>query len=154
MTPLDALDARILLALDDEPTQTTLGLARELDVARNTVHARLRRLEEQGALREPSRRLDPRAMGYELLAFVMLSISQSARDAAVENLARLPEIIEMHAISGEGDLLARVVARDTQHLYELTSDILAIDGILRSNTTIVLADEIPSRAGPLLRTLL
>ena len=153
MTPIDALDARILLALDADPDATTLGLSRELGVARNTVHARLRRLQESGALRAPSRRLDPRALGYELLAFVTLSISQASREAAVDGLSRIPEIVEMHAISGEGDLLARVVARDTQHLYEVTSAMLTIDGIARSSTTIVLAEELPSRMGPLLRSL-
>ncbi|MEP7762353.1 Lrp/AsnC family transcriptional regulator [Sanguibacter sp. 25GB23B1] len=153
MTPLDALDARILLALDEDPDATTLGLARDLGVARNTVHARLRRLEESGALRAPSRRLDPRALGYELLAFVTLSISQASREEAVEGLSRIPEIVEMHAISGEGDLIARVVARDTHHLYEVTSAMLTIDGIARSSTTIVLAEELPSRMGPLLRSL-
>lgn len=153
MTPLDGLDARILLALDDAPDETTLGLSRTLGVARNTVHARLRRLAETGAVREPSRRLDPRALGYELLAFVTLSISQASRETAVEGLSRIPEIVEMHAISGEGDLLARVVARDTRHLYEVTSTMLTIDGIARSSTTIVLAEELPSRVGPLLHAI-
>jgi len=44
MTAIDPLDARILLALDDDPEATTLALSRRLGIARNTVHARLRRI--------------------------------------------------------------------------------------------------------------
>ena len=55
MRNVDALDARILLALDADPRATTIALADRLGLARNTVQARLKRLEENGRLREPSR---------------------------------------------------------------------------------------------------
>src|SRR6202035_5796599 len=51
MTSIDALDAQIILALDDDPDATILSLARTLGIARNTVHARLRRLAEDGTLK-------------------------------------------------------------------------------------------------------
>ncbi len=63
MTPLDATDARILSALDDDPAATALALSRTLGLARNTVHARLRRLESGGALGPVSRRIRPSALG-------------------------------------------------------------------------------------------
>ena len=56
---LDSLDGRIILALDKDPEASALALSRTLGVARNTVHARLARLERSGALRSFSRRLDP-----------------------------------------------------------------------------------------------
>ena len=83
MDTIDPLDARILLALDDDPEATTLALARSLGIARNTVHARLRRMTDSGALRTFSRRVDPVAMGYNLVAFVSIAISQSAGGSAV-----------------------------------------------------------------------
>ncbi|MGO4493788.1 Lrp/AsnC family transcriptional regulator, partial [Arthrobacter sp. 2YAF22_2] len=67
---LDSLDGRIILALDKEPEASALALSRTLGVARNTVHARLARLERSGALRSFSRRLDPAALGYDLMAFL------------------------------------------------------------------------------------
>lgn len=51
MTLMDPLDARIALALDDDPDATILALAQTLGVARNTVHARLRRMAADGALK-------------------------------------------------------------------------------------------------------
>ena len=56
----------------------------------------------------------------------------------------------MLAITGEGDLQARVVARDPEHLYRLTTGILDIEGVTRSSTTLAMAEIIPNRMGPLL----
>jgi len=150
MPNLDATDARILLALDAEPEATTLSLSRTLGIARNTVHARLRKIAERRTLGSPSQRVNPASLGYSLTAFLRLSISQSSADATMTALAEIPEIVEVLAITGEGDLQARVVARDPAHLYRLTTGILDIEGVTRSSTTLAMAEIIPNRMGPLL----
>ena len=150
MPNLDATDARILLALDAEPEATTLSLSRTLGIARNTVHARLRKIAERRILGSPSQRVNPASLGYSLTAFLRLSISQSSADATMTALAEIPEIVEVLAITGEGDLQARVVARDPAHLYRLTTGILDIEGVTRSSTTLAMAEIIPNRMGPLL----
>lgn len=150
MPNLDATDARILLALDDEPDATTLSLSRTLGIARNTVHARLRKLAERELLGRPSQRVSPASLGYSLTAFLRLSISQSSTNSTFEALARIPEITEVLAITGDGDLQARVVARDPAHLYLITTAILDIDGVTRSSTALAMAEIIPARMGPLL----
>ena len=150
MTNLDATDARILLALDNEPDATTLSLSRTLGIARNTVHARLRKIAERGLLGQPSQRVNAASLGYGLTAFMRLSISQSSPTATVEALGCIPEITEVLAITGDGDLQARVVARDPAHLYEITTTILEIDGVSRSSTALAMAEIIPARMGPLL----
>ena len=152
MSLIDPLDARILLALDDDPTATILSLSRSLGIARNTVQARLKRLEA-GALRSFGRRVDPAALGYPLVAFVSLSISQSAGDAAADDLGRIPEVIEIHATTGNADMLVKVVARDTGHLYELTTAMLALPGVERSSTQISLAEQLPTRMRALLEAV-
>ncbi len=150
MPNLDATDARILLALDDEPEATTLSLSRTLGIARNTVHARLRKLSERKLLGSPSQRVNPASLGYALTAFLRLSITQSSADATIAALTAIPEIVEILAITGEGDLQARVVARDPAHLYRLTTGILEIEGVTRSSTALAMAEIVPSRMRPLL----
>jgi DNA-binding Lrp family transcriptional regulator len=152
-TNLDRTDARILLALDADPEATTLSLSRTLGIARNTVHARLHKLAERELLGPPSQRVDPASLGYTLTAFLRLSIAQSSADAPIQALTDIPEIVEVLAITGEGDLQARLVARDPAHLYALTKQILEIDGISRSSTTLAMAEIIPNRMGPLLERL-
>ena len=151
MHTLDATDARILLALDDDPQASTMALATRLGLARNTVHARLRRLEDDGTLREHSRRVDTAALGRPLLAFMTLSVSQ--RDAQAETaaaLAAIPEVLEVLATTGDADLLARVVAVDTADLYRITELVLAAPGVERASTSIALVEVVPLRIAPLL----
>ncbi|MFC9017532.1 Lrp/AsnC family transcriptional regulator, partial [Streptomyces albidoflavus] len=60
---VDATDARILLALDEEPRATAVALTERLGLSRNTVQARWSRLERDGALGPFARRVDPAALG-------------------------------------------------------------------------------------------
>jgi DNA-binding Lrp family transcriptional regulator len=150
MARIDALDARIILALDDNSDATILALSHALGTARNTVHARLRRLAEDGALRPFSQRLDLSALDYELVAFMSLSVSQTD-PGIVAGLLDLPEVISAHYTTGNADLLVQVVAKNTRDLHRITKAILAIDGVVRTSTAISLDQAIPYRPHALLR---
>lgn len=142
---MDALDARILLAVDDDPDATSLALAHRLGIARNTLSARLQRLKAGGAVREYSRRVDPAALGRGLVAFVSIALSQTAEQRAVVALREIPEVIEMHATTGDSDLLLKVVARDTADLHRITGRLLAVPEVVRTNTVVSLHEEMPLR---------
>jgi DNA-binding Lrp family transcriptional regulator len=135
---------------DDDPDATILGLSQALGVARNTVHARLRRLAAEGSLKPFSQRLDLAALGYELVAFMSLSVSQT-NPGLVTGLLRLPEVISAHYTTGDADILLQVVAKDTRDLHRVTNAILAIDGVTRTSTAISLHEAIPYRPHALLR---
>jgi DNA-binding Lrp family transcriptional regulator len=147
---MDALDARILLAIDDDPDITGLALARRLGMARNTLHARLRRLQATGAIREYSRRVDPAALGRGLVAFIFVALSQTTDRRAATALRAVPEVIEMHAITGEADLLLKVVARDTADLHRITGELLAVPDVTRTSTVVSLLEDMPLRVRALL----
>lgn len=153
MDRLDALDARLLLALDDAPDATVSALAAALGVARNTVHARLTRLRATGVLQEMSRRIDPAALGYALVAFVSISISQSTDRQVTQALQQIPQVVEIHSITGDADIWIKVVARTTGDLRQVTSRILQIDGVVRTNTTLSLAEDMPLNLHRLLEQL-
>jgi len=148
---IDALDAEILLTLDRDPQATVLSLSRTLGVARNTVHARLRRLANDGSLAPFSQRVRTEALGLPLIAFISISISQSSSDLAVAALQTIPEIIEMHATTGDADLMAKVAARDPADLHRITNAMLAIDGVVRTSTAMSLVEVMPTRTVPLLQ---
>lgn len=147
---VDALDAKILLALDLDPDATALAIADDLGVARNTIHSRLRRLQASGALGSFGRRVDSQALGYTLIAFVSMSINQDAAEEAFSKLQHIPEIIEIHATTGDADLLAKVVAVDTGDLLRITKQMLGIEGVLRTSTAISLQEVMPLRLRNLL----
>lgn len=151
---LDPLDARLLLALDDDPEATVLALARTLGVARNTVHARLQRLTAaSGPVRDYTRRVDPAGLGYPLTAFVLVAVSQADGPSVIGHLAELPEVVQVHCTTGEADLLVTVVARDTADLLRITTAMLGVAGVMRTNTTMSLIEAMPLRVRPLLERI-
>ncbi|ROO85512.1 DNA-binding Lrp family transcriptional regulator [Actinocorallia herbida] len=142
---MDSLDAKILLALDDDPDATVLALAARLGIARNTLTSRLQRMRQSGAVRDYARRVDPALLGRPLLAFVSIELSQHSAQGAIEALRAIPEVIEMHSTTGDADLLVKVVARDTADLHRLTGEIVLAPGVVRTGTVISLTEEMPLR---------
>ncbi len=146
----DSIDAKILVALDDDPNASITQIAKTVGLSRNTVHARLQRLEKDGTLEGFSLRVSPRSLGLPMLAFVSLTIRQHEEEVAVEGLKKIPEIVEVHFTTGDADLFARVVARDTQDLHRVMGLILNTPGVGRSSTRISLGPAMDFRVRPLL----
>ena len=152
-TDLDGHDARLLLALAEQPRATVLALAERVGLSRNTVQARLARLDRLGALETFERRVDPAALGYPLTAFVTVRVVQRLLSAVAAALARVPEVLEVHGVSGEEDLLVHLVARDADDLYRIAGHLLAIEGVERTSTALVMRSLVGFRTAPLLHRL-
>ena len=87
-----------------------MELARQLEVARGTVQARMEKLQQRGVVTGYGPDVDLRSIGYDVVAFVTLEISQGALETVVAHLSTLPEVLEVHTTTGPGDLLCRVAA--------------------------------------------
>lgn len=148
---LDDLDLSLLRLLLEEPRAGMREYARVLGVARGTVQARLARLERRGVITERTAGVAPAALGYTVLAFVHLHLAQGKLDAVVERLRQLPEVLEAHTTSGEGDILAKVVAHDNAHLEEIVQTLLAVPGVVRTRTDVAMKQRIGYRVLPLLQ---
>ncbi len=147
---IDTLDGRLLRLFADEPRIGVLEASRRLGVARGTVQARLDRLERSGVVRGWGPDLDPVSLGYPVTAFVTLEIRQGeGHDPVGDHLARIPEVIEAHTITGPGDLWCRVVARSNTDLQRVLDTVVAHPGIERSATMISLTSQIQHRVLPL-----
>ena len=88
---VDATDARLLLALNDVPRATTVALADRTGLSRNTVQARLARLDDRLDLHE--RRVSPKVLGYPLTAYVTTQVQQRLLDVVAAALAGIDEEI-------------------------------------------------------------
>jgi DNA-binding Lrp family transcriptional regulator len=115
------------------------------------VQARVDKLVARGVIGDFGPTIVPAEMGYPILAFVSLQISQGRLAEAVQALAVVPEIIEVYGTSGQADLLCRVVARSTAHLQEIIAEVLTSPAVQRTDTTIALSTQVPYRIEPLLR---
>ncbi len=149
---IDDLDARLILELQQEPRLGVMELARRLEVARGTANARLEKLQRSGIILGfgPDIGLDP--LGYPVMAFTTLEVNQGRTGDLLDRLRSVPEVLEVHAIAGQGDLLIRVVARSNEHLFAVLEEVLAAPEISRTSTAIALAEHIGYRTGPLVET--
>lgn len=146
----DELDALLMRALIRDPDATNLALSERTGLARNTVRARLARYSTDRALRSFERRIDPAFLGFPLEAFIMTTVKQRKLTPISETLGGIPEVIQVHGLSGVVDLLVHVVARDTDDLYRIAGRILDIDGVERTVTGLVMGEFVQHRIAQLI----
>lgn len=146
---IDALDGRLIALLDREPRIGVLEASRRLGVARGTVQARLDRLRAHGVVRGFGPQVDPAALGYPVTAFATLEIRQGLGPDVRAHLASVPEVLELHTITGEGDMLCRLVARSNADLQRVIDRVVGFEGIVRASTAIALENPVPMRIIPL-----
>ena len=146
---VDALAARLIGVLSRFPRLGVLETARRLGVARGTAQARLGRLQARGVIRGFGPDIDVAALGFGVTAFATLEIAQGRGHDVQQHLARIPQVLEAHTITGPGDLLVRLAARDNEHLQQVIDAVLEVQGIRRTSTVIALSSPVPYRVLPL-----
>lgn len=136
---MDDADRTLISALRQGGRTTNAEVARATGMARGTVQTRLARLEERGVITGWGPELDPRATEHDVMAFTTLAIAQGAHDGVLAILADMPEVLEVHVVTGSGDLLCRIAARSNDHLHELIQRVVHADGVIRSESQLALA---------------
>lgn len=136
---LDATDLRLLDAMRGSPHASVTELATSVGIARGTVYSRLDRLHAKGVITGHGPDVDAAKAGLAVLAFTTLEIAQGSHDATTAALARLPEVTEIHTVTGQGDLLLRIVARSNDHLHDVLQRISHVPTVGRSQTQLALS---------------
>ena len=111
MYSLDKTDTKLLQALSADPRSTFVALADTLGLSRNTVQARMKRLEDSGAFLGFDRRINPAALGYPLTAFIEVHVQQKRLAQIVIDLALIPELVQ-----ARGEL--RIIRDNRFHAHE------------------------------------
>ncbi|VXC23118.1 DNA-binding transcriptional regulator, Lrp family [Microbacterium sp. 8M] len=150
MATLDRTDLDILEMLSADPRTTVVAMAEKLRLSRNTIQARMARLEKTGVFLPYERAFSPAVLGYPLQAFISIGLRQTELPRIIAELARVPEVVQAHGLSGSIDLLALVACRDARHLFDTDARILSIDGVERTETSLAMGEVIPFRVGGLM----
>lgn len=143
---LDTLDRRLLALLQTNARSSAAELARQLGVARTTVLARVARLERSGVIVGYTVRLAQTEAGAGVEAYVGITIAPRAAPLVTQRLASFPELRQLCSVSGEFDYLALLRAESTARLDHLLDEIGAIEGVLKTTTSVVLARRIDRQA--------
>lgn len=125
---MDRADIRLLEALQRDSTQSIATLAERTALSTSACHRRIRALEQAGLIAGYGARLDPRALGLTLEAFVEITLNSQSREAMDRFEAAVcdfDDILECHLTSGNADYILRVAAADLAEFDTIHRDCLA-----------------------------
>jgi Lrp/AsnC family leucine-responsive transcriptional regulator len=136
---IDEVDRAILDALQQNARTSNAEMARRIGMAPSAIFQRVRKLEENGFIQGYTARLNAKALGFGLVAFIMVQTRDNATSIDTAGiLAELPEVLEVHRVVGEDCFIVKVRVRDTDHLVELLEHrIQPVRSIASTRTTIV-----------------
>ena len=136
----DNIDIKIMSILQQNARISNADIARKLDMAPSAIFERIRKLEARGTIKSYEARIDPTVIDRSLLAFIFVRAEERLACLETgEELARLPEVLEVHHIAGEDCYLVKVRVADTDALGRLLRERFGIIPTVRSTrTTIVL----------------
>jgi len=136
---LDATDRKLLGLLAQDSTSSYSELGRALHLSAPAVHERVKRLKRDRVILGTVARLDGAKLGRPLLCFVQVITSTVKRARQVAALSSLPDIEEIHTVTGESGILLKVRTRDTHALEAVLVKIHAIEGVEGTRTQIALS---------------
>jgi Lrp/AsnC family leucine-responsive transcriptional regulator len=148
---MDPIDYQILDLLQRDSRTTQVQIAQAVGLSQPSVADRIRKLDASGAVLGYVARLDPRALGNDIRAFIGVRVAHPRHhDAFCKKILMMPEVLECHRVAGLDSYLLKVVARNTGALDDLISNgIRRLAGVTRTTTTIVLAPVKETTAVPL-----
>ena len=134
---LDALDKKILELVIADARIPFLEVARACNVSGAAIHQRIQKLTNIGILKGSQFNIDPEKIGYETCAFIGLYLKDPEKfDDVVEELRKIPEVVECHYTTGGMDMFIKIYASNNHHLLEIIHDKLQPLGLSRSETII------------------
>jgi Lrp/AsnC family transcriptional regulator for asnA, asnC and gidA len=160
---LDEVNLRILDILGRDASRPFVDIAKELEISDATVHIRVKRLQAAGVLRKFTITTDNVLLGYDHLAFVGINLSKGSRDEVLVALSQLEEILELHEMYGQFDLLVKIRSRNLEEMRDIIANKISkipqiteaqsmmVLKTLKEEHTIPLKRDIADAAGPAAR---
>lgn len=134
---LYSLDKKILKLIAKDARIPFLEVARLCNVSGAAIHQRIQKLTNLGVLKGSQFIIDPEMLGYETCAYIGLYLQNPATfDDVVEELKKIPEVVECHYTTGGFDMFIKLYARNNHHLLNVIHDKLQPLGLSRSETII------------------
>jgi Lrp/AsnC family leucine-responsive transcriptional regulator len=150
---LDLFDRKIIASLQEDARMPVAQVAERTALSATPVSRRIKRLEDDGVILGYAPVLDPRKLGFELEAYVLINLNAHID----ENINRFeqairdnPYVIACHAVTGDMDYIVHIIARDVEHLSQITlKTLVRIPGVRDVKSSIVLEAIKEPRALPL-----
>ena len=143
---LDEKDSAILALIQENSNLTAKQIAKKINAPITTIFAKTKRMEELGIIKEYRAVLASEKLGAGTTAFILASVSYRAKAddspvsqrAVAEEIAKFPEVQEVHIITGDWDLLIKLRAESVDAIGKFVVDKLRlIRGLKKTLTCMV-----------------
>ncbi|WP_018124838.1 Lrp/AsnC family transcriptional regulator [Desulfovibrio oxyclinae] len=146
---IDELDRVILNILQENGRISNAEIARQVGKAPSAVLERVRKLERKGFITGYEAVVDQNKVGRKLTAFTMVFTDEPAGSFETgRELAKIPEVLEVHYTAGQAPYLVKVRVESTEDLQRILARFGAIPTVRDTNSTIVLTTVKESRGIP------
>lgn len=141
---IDSIDLKILTELITDAAIPYTEIAKKIGVSGGTIHVRMKKMEDLGIVKGSHLEINYARLGYDITAFLGIYLDKSEfYDKAVDDLRKIPEVVNVHYTTGNYSMFVKIICRDTQHLREVLHDkIQKVYGIQRTETSISLEESI------------
>lgn len=141
---IDETDRKILSYLIKNARMPFLEIARECGISGAAIHQRVKKMEESGIIAGSRFNVKPEALGYKVCAFIGITLDHAHKyKTVVKDIAKIPEVVECHFITGNYTFLLKILCKNHQHLMNLLINTLQnIPGISKTESFIALEQPI------------
>jgi Lrp/AsnC family leucine-responsive transcriptional regulator len=135
---LEDKDTQIVQKLRLDSSKPVSEIASELDMPRTTVQERIKKLVQSGVIKRFTIQTDYGKLGQSVTAFILISFSSGtgvSQKEAAQKISEIPDVCEVHVISGDWDIIAKARGESIQSIGELVLDrIRNVKGVERTLT--------------------
>ncbi|AMM54654.1 Lrp/AsnC family transcriptional regulator [Pyrococcus kukulkanii] len=135
---LDDVDKKIIEILQKDGKVPLREISKITGLAESTIHERIKRLRESGILKKFTAIVDPEALGYTMLAFILIKVKAGKYSEVASKLVKYPEIMEVYETTGDYDMVVKIRTRNSEELNNFLDMVGSIDGVEGTHTMIVL----------------
>jgi len=151
---LSPADKEIISILREDARTSYKEIAKKTGVAISTVHNTIKRLYDEGVIKNFSVKLNSRKLGFDITVFIGIQVGQGFMGEVEAKLKENSNVCQLFAVTGEYDLLLIAKFRNTEELDIFTRSFLQkIQGVQRTNTSLVL-ETLKERLNPTFEELI
>ena len=136
---MDDTDRQLIALLRVDARATVASLAKKIKVARGTVQNRLCKLESSGMIAGYTVRLRPQADVHRIAAMMTIEVEGNNLDKVLRTLRGNASVHTLHTTNGRWDLIAEISAQSLEAIDQVISAIRLIEGIARTETSLLLS---------------
>jgi len=137
---IDSIDIKILNILQEKGRTKRNVMAEAVGLSLPSLSERLKKLEERNIIEGYFTKVNRKKFHYDLMAFITVIMSTSKKyNELSKHVNETPEILECHAVLGEGSHILKVLVKDTDSLEKLLSKVQSWNGVIRTMTSFVLS---------------